>query len=108
MSKLFPILIVSFLIFGCSGAELTPKGRKILKAHSLTDLKDCELVKNMEVELTTETSMMQGVLPNLKQVENELAIQARNQAVIHGGTHVISTNEFNFGKQEWDAYKCNN
>ena len=62
----------------------------------------------MEVELTTETSMMQGFIPNPKQIENELAIQARNQAVNHGGTHVISTNEFNFGKQEWDAYNCKN
>ncbi len=111
----FCICILSF-IYGCSTAILTPEGIKVRRAHTLTDVKGCELLGSIIAKFSTGMFISQRLLagahgtppldtPNLAY---DYLIDARNKAANLNGTHIIPTNEPLAGQQRFDVYKCVN
>ena len=86
----------------------------MLRAHSLTDVKECERLGPLNAELSTGTKITAGFMagggarsrPDDPQYVNEYLIDARNKAAKMGGNRVLATNEPYAGKQEFDVYQC--
>ena len=117
MRWLLPFLCI-VAVAGCAAGKklkLTPAGANVLRAHSLTDVKECERLGPITAKLSLGTSFTAGVMagrsgtptrPDDPLSVNEYLIDARNKAARMGGNRVLATNEPYGGKREFDVYRC--
>ncbi len=114
MRWLLPFLCI-VAVAGCAGKKLTLAGANVLRAHSLTDVKECERLGPITAKLSLGTSFTAGVMagrsgtrprPDDPLYVNEYLIDARNKAAKMGGNRVLATNEPYAGMREFDVYQC--
>jgi hypothetical protein len=108
---------VAFLAAGCSMASLTPEGRRVLYARTLTDVRGCERMEPITVQMSSiyVTQATLGAMSQDRQDRlepddpNLLAdnlIQARNEAARRGATHVIEAAPPYGGVQDFELFRC--
>ena len=115
MRWLLPFLCI-VAVAGCAGKKLklTPAGANVLRAHSLSDVKECERLGPLTAKLFPGARFSVGMKtsggkrsrPDDPIYINQYLIDARNKAARMGGNRVLATNEPYAGRREFDVYRC--
>jgi len=117
MRTMILVVLAAALVSGCSMAALTPEGRRILQARTLTDVKDCERLEPVTIQMSnlyaTQTALgamsqnrQDRLPPDDPNLLADYLVQARNEAAKRGATHVISAAPPYRGTQDFELFRC--
>ena len=102
MRSVFVIVMLAFIVTGCTWVKLTAEGEKA-RVLSRPEVAKCKRLGQTTVSLK---STIAGVERNAEKVKKELETLARNHASDLNGDTVVPETEIKNGQQTFSVYRC--